>query len=162
MNIPNWVLKRIPANEKIECVAIGSITSEKYESVRMAALVGTNIGLKFFTKGIVSQGISYSGIWEELSGKTQFYAKIGIIYGRIIMRVDRDEIILRTSKSEANSFISYIDSKRAEIKRLSRFAHLSSSTDIVSSIKVLKKLLDDGIITEYEFEKKKTELLNRL
>jgi len=34
------------------------------------------------------------------------------------------------------------------------------STDIVSEIKELKKLLDEGVLSEEEFEKAKKKLLN--
>ena len=41
-------------------------------------------------------------------------------------------------------------------------AKSESSEDIVSRIETLKNLFDEGILTEYEYQKKKDELVSQI
>lgn len=148
MHVPNWVKKKIPYTEEIECTALGrcKITFEgKSVNHNNAALVGTTLGLHFLTRGLLLGGFSYVGSWEKFADKAHLYASGGFLGTNLIIEIDNNKLVLRTSKNESNNFLSYIASKRSEKDRLSKHGHFSSSVDLVQSIKDLKELKESSM-----------------
>ena len=165
MSIPYWIKKRISPIETIECVATGkffSVMDSKSENGGFGALVGTSTGFYLLTKGFLFTG--HSGVinWEELSDKIDFLVKGSIFGSEIFIKIDENHFSLRTSRGEAEAFVSYIASKRSEKYKSSKQEYITSSSDIVGTIEHLKKLYKQGVISEREFTQKKAELLKRL
>jgi len=125
-------------------------------------LIGTSAGFYLLTKGILFNGHSFAINWEDFSDKINFYVKGSFFGAEIIIEKDKNYGSLRTTRDEADAFASYIVSKRSEKHKVSKQEYITSSTDIVNTIEHLKKLYEQGIISEREFNQKKSELLNRL
>lgn len=165
MNIPYWIKKRISPSETIECIATGRFTGTsdgKSFNAGHTALIGTSTGFYLLTKGIIFNGHSFTINWEDFSDKINYYVKGGLFGAEIIIEKGENYGSLRTTRDEADAFISYISSKRLEKHKTSKQEYITSSTDIVNTIEHLKKLYEQGIISEREFNQKKSELLNRL
>lgn len=165
MNIPYWVKKRILPSDKIECIATGKFTGTsegKFYNAGYSALVGTSVGIYFLTKGFLFGGHSFAVNWEDISDKTNFCVKGSFFGADIIIEKDEFQGSLRTTRDEADAFVSYVASKRSEKYKSSKQEYITSSIDIVKTIEHLKKLCERGVISEREFNQKKSELLNRL
>jgi hypothetical protein len=165
MNIPYWIKKRISPSDTIECIATGKLTGKsdgKFFNSGLTALVGTSTGIYFLTKGFLFGGHSLVGNWEDISEKVSCYVKGGFLGADIILEKDKFQARLRTTRDEADSFVSYIASKRSEKHKASKQEYITSATDIVSTIERLKKLYEQGVISEREYSQKKAELLRRL
>lgn len=165
MNIPYWIKKRISASETIEYIATGRLTGTSHGksfNAGYTALIGTSTGFYLLTKGILFNGYSFAINWEDFSGKIDFYVKESLFGADIIIEKDESYGSLRTTRDEADAFISYITLKRSEKSKASKQEYVTSSSDIVNTIEHLKKLYEQGIISEREFIQKKSELLKRL
>jgi len=167
MTIPNWIRKRFSRNDILEYYAEGRLEvfdkkNKGYESKRGAAIVGTTNGIYFIAKSFFSSGFAHFNNWEEFLGKAYIHSKIGVFNSKIIIEIKDFVIVLNTTKYEANNFVSYIASIKSQLQDYSRISHFTTSSDIVNSINALKQLLDQGIITNEEFEIKKAKLLKRL
>lgn len=102
-------------------------------------------------------GMAFAGSWSKYMmsnttlGFTRFFigAAIGLIIAFIIN-------LIKKSKKQA------ADKEQAELQsRIDAAKEGLISSETASNLLNFKTLLDEGIITEEEFEKKKQELLNR-
>lgn len=127
-----------------------------------SAIVGTTSGIYFLTKSFISSGFSHFNTWDDFLKKAYVYSEIGLFNSKIIVEIKKIDIVLITTKFETNNFISYISNKKTQSDEGLNITHYTSSSDIINSLSALKKLFDEGIISEKEFELKKAKLLKRL
>ena len=67
----------------------------------------------------------------------------------------------RSAKQEAEDIIAILTSISAENeKNQTNNSNIQNTNDPITEVKRYKELLDNGIITQEEFDKKKKELLN--
>ena len=73
----------------------------------------------------------------------------------------KDGFVYRAAKQEAEYIVAILASISAENeKNQANTSNMQNTTDSISEVKRYKELLDNGIITQDEFDKKKKELLN--
>lgn len=73
----------------------------------------------------------------------------------------KDGFVYRSAKQEAEDIIAILTSISAENeKNQTNNSNIQNTNDPITEVKRYKELLDNGIITQEEFDKKKKELLN--
>jgi hypothetical protein len=73
----------------------------------------------------------------------------------------KDGFVYRAAKQEAEDIIAILTSISAENeKNQTNNSNVQNTNDPITEVKRYKELLDNGIITQEEFDKKKKELLN--
>ena len=72
----------------------------------------------------------------------------------------KDGFVYRGAKKEAEDIVAILASISAENEKNKESNNTLVNNDPIAEIKRYKELLDGGIITQEEFDKKKQELLN--
>lgn len=144
-------------NEEIVAIVMGAYETEILgsNSVRTGILVATNKRLVFYAKKLMGyelEDFPLSNISSIESGKNMMGHNISFFASgnKVKMKWIND--------GEINKFVEYVRSKIGKESS----SNDSKEESILDQIEKLSKLKDQGILTENEFQVKKTDLLSRM
>lgn len=169
--------KLLTREEKIEYIAL---QKKLFFNFSPDALVLTNRRVILMKTGILGQLDIWDTIWRNIvDAKIQ----IGILRSTITLNINAGEVVienlLKTPASRAYAILQEQEERTAEERRQREIEEtraasggviintpqsggLSAQSDCSAALKQLKELLDNGLITQGEYESKRQAILSRL
>ena len=126
------------------------------DSVRNGIFVATESRIVFFAKKLMGYDLE-SFPFENISSIEQ---SKGLMGHTITFYASGNKASMKwISKGDVQSFMNYVQSNLGKTKVTS---NNTGNSDIPTQIQKLSELKDQGILTEDEFNQKKTELLSKM
>jgi hypothetical protein len=138
---------------------MGTVRRMGTETKRNGALIVTDKRVIFFTKKLGGYEMS-DHVYAML---TAVDYKKGMVYGNINLNASGDHYhISMIAKNDVERVAQCIRSQMGVIKAHAPASSVPNNTNIPQQIKQLAILHQQGVLTDIEFTKKKSELLSRM
>ncbi|WP_431063669.1 SHOCT domain-containing protein [Methanobacterium sp.] len=161
---PNWLRKEGLKRQKSVRVAniIAPLTGYDKESRSNVVVIPEKEGLKFNRKGIFMRGSRGEQFVRYADIISIGYGKKGLVLGNVTIMTPGGKIkIKNVPPKEGNRFVSGIQQKIMGVKsKANEYNTTQKQISPMDEINKAKKLLDNGIITEEEFNKIKNKYIN--
>jgi|SRR5690554_1455317 len=153
----NAVKSHLKNGENIKFSVFGTYETKRMgsDSVRSGIFGATETRIIFFAKKMMGYDLE-SFPFENISSIEQSKAFLG---HSITFYASGNKASMKwIKKGEVQNFMNYVESNLGKEKAES----ITSNSDIPSQIKKLAELNNQGVLTDDEFNQKKSELLNKM
>lgn len=145
------LVELLKENENVLYATSGFVDGDTY------LIVCTDVRLLFLDKGMIYGLKKFEYPFTKINSVNY---KMGIVFGELEVHHGSTSILIKNIMKDTVERMSITIQDQIEKSEIKSVVNTNQSISTADEIMKFKQLLDDGIINQDEFDKKKNELLN--